>query len=137
MRRVLRSVLSTLLLVGAATASCTSPRVTDGFARVEPGMTKEEVVAVLGPPSSTWPLSRTLDGVDGTRLQWGDGLSSLASSVAFRGDPDRAWSVSFDETGRVVSKAPPRWVEEAAAEEDVLRERRLERASDAGGTPSG
>ena len=103
---------------------------TDGFARIEPGMTKDEVVAVLGPPSSTWALDQRHDGIEGTRLQWGDGLSSLASSVAFRGDPDRAWSVSFDKSGRVVSKSPPRWVEEAAAEEDALRARRLERAND-------
>ena len=134
-RYVPRLALAALAL-GVGAASCASARVTDGFARVEPGMTQDEVVAVLGPPSSTWALSQGLDGMDGTRLQWGDGLSSLASSAAFRGDPDRAWSVSFDRKGRVVSKSPPRWVEEAAAEEDALRVRRLERATDAvGSTP--
>jgi len=107
--------------------ACASQRVEEGFARVEQGMSKDDVVALLGPPSSTWPLSHKLDGMAGTRLQWGDGISSLASSVAFRGDPDRAYSVVFDEKGLVVSKAVPRWVEEEAAEEDVLRERRIER----------
>jgi len=121
-----------LRLLASATAmlmpfACASQRVEEGFVRVERGMSKDDVVALLGPPSSTWPLSHKLDGVAGTRLQWGDGISSLASSVAFRGDPDRAYSVVFDEKGLVVSKAVPRWVEEEAAEEDVLRERRIER----------
>ncbi|MFM7260683.1 MAG: hypothetical protein ACKO3W_08775 [bacterium] len=127
----MRLCLPVRLLALAATLltlfACASQRVQDGFARVEPGMTRDEVVSMLGEPSSTWPLSHKLDGVAGTRLQWGDGISSLASSVAFRGDPDRAYSVVFDEKGLVVSKAVPRWVEEQAAEDDVLRERRIER----------
>ncbi|MDI9404395.1 MAG: hypothetical protein QM516_11030 [Limnohabitans sp.] len=106
---------------------CASQQVQDGFARVESGMTKDEVVSILGQPSSTWQLSQKLDGMDGTRLQWGDGLSSLASSAAFRGAPERAYSVVFDDKGVVVSKAPPRWVEEEAAEDAVLRERRIDR----------
>lgn len=120
--RFLATAIALLVLVG-----CASQRVEEGFIRVEPGMTKDDVVALLGPPSSTWQLSHELDGLEGTRLQWGDGVSSLVSSVAFRGNPDRAYSVLFDEKGRVVSKAVPRWVEEEAAEEDVLRERRIER----------
>lgn len=113
--------------------ACASQRVEEGFPRVEQGMTKDDVVALLGPPSSTWPLSHKLDGMVGTRLQWGDGVSSLASSMAFRGNPDRAYSVVFDEKGLVVSKAVPRWVEEEAVEQEVLRERRIER--DAQGQP--
>jgi hypothetical protein len=53
--------------------------------------------------------------------------------MAFRGNPDRAYSVVFDEKGLVVSKAVPRWVEEEAVEQDILRERRIER--DAQGQP--
>lgn len=107
--------------------ACASQQVVDGFARIKLGMTKDEVIEILGQPSSTWVLSTKLDGVQGTRLQWGDGLSSLASSAAFRGDPDRAYSVVFDEKGIVLSKAPPRWTEDEAAEEEILRERRIER----------
>lgn len=113
-------------------ASCASQRVVEGFARVEPGMTREEVVELLGPPSSIWALSHSFDGMEGTRLQWGDGVSSLASSVAFRGDPSRAYSVVLDESGRVVSKAVPRWIEEEQAEEELLRTRRLERSAEQG-----
>lgn len=111
--------------------ACASQQVVDGFVRVEPGMTKDEVVSLLGKPSSTWPLSQKFDGMQGTRLQWGDGLSSLASSAAFRGDPERAYSVVFDDKGVVVSKAAPRWVEEELAEDEVLRERRIDRENNA------
>ena len=115
------------ILVSFGLVSCASQQVVDGFTQVKPGMTKDEVIEILGQPSSTWALSTKLDGVQGTRLQWGDGLSSLASSAAFRGDPDRAYSVVFDEKGIVLSKAPPRWTEDEAAEEEILRERRIER----------
>ena len=121
MRCFLATALSLLL------TACASQQVVDGFGRVEPGMTKDEVIEILGQPSSTWALSTKLGGVQGTRLQWGDGLSSLASSAAFHGDPDRAYSVVFDEKGIVLSKAPPRWTEDEAAEEEILRERRIER----------
>jgi hypothetical protein len=120
--------------------ACASQQVVDGFARVEPGMTKDEVVSLLGKPSSTWPLSQKLDGMQGTRLQWGDGLSSLASSAAFRGDPERAYSVVFDDKGIVISKAAPSWVDDEAAENELLRERRIERensAASATRTPTG
>ena len=114
--------------------ACASQQVVDGFARVEPGMTKDEVVSLLGKPSSTWPLSQKLDGMQGTRLQWGDGLSSLASSAAFRGDPERAYSVVFDDKGIVISKAAPSWVDDEAAENELLRERRIEREDGSGGS---
>ncbi len=133
MRRFLRPRLLAPAIASLMLCACASQRVEEGFVRVERGMTKDDVVALLGPPSSTWPLSQKLDGMTGTRLQWGDGVSSLASSMAFRGNPDRAYSVVFDEKGMVVSKAVPRWVEEEAAEEQVLRERRIER--DAEGQP--
>jgi len=75
-------------------------------------MTRDEVVALLGEPSSRWPLDQRSDGMTGERLQWGDGLSSLASSAVYKGKPDRAYCVDFDGSGRVVSKAAPVWVEE-------------------------
>ena len=100
-----------LSLVVLLTA-CASQQVVDRFDSVTVGMTKDEVVALLGQPSSHWTLSQKLDGMTGERLQWGDGLSSLASSAVYRGKPDRAYCVDFDEAGKVVSKAAPVWIEE-------------------------
>jgi hypothetical protein len=90
-------------------------------------MSKDEVVALLGAPSSRWTLVEKRDGLDGERLQWGDGLSSLASSAVFEGDPDRAYSVVFDADGKVVSASAPRWVEDEAMHAERLRERRAAR----------
>lgn len=92
-------------------ASCASERVVERFPQVQPGMSREEVVALLGEPSSRWELNVTRDGFAGERLQWGDGASSLASSALFRGEPDRAYSVVFDAEGRVLRATPPQWEE--------------------------
>lgn len=91
--------------------ACASRQVVDRFEAIEPGMAREEVVALLGEPSSRWPLNQLDDGMVGERLQWGDGLSSLASSAMYRGTPDRAYCVEFDASGKVVSKAAPVWQE--------------------------
>ncbi|MFM7052170.1 MAG: hypothetical protein ACKOYN_08575 [Planctomycetota bacterium] len=72
-------------------------------------MTRDEVVALLGEPSSRWALDTARDGIDGERLQWGDGVSSLASSAAFRGEPERAYSVVFGADGKVLRTAAPAW----------------------------
>ncbi len=94
--------------------ACASQQVVDRFGAVTVGMTKDEVIALLGQPSSRWTLSQKLDGLAGERLQWGDGLSSLASSAIYRGKPDRAYCVDFDEAGRVQSKAEPIWMESSS-----------------------
>lgn len=104
-----RAALASLVVL---LASCASGRVVDRFPQVQPGMTRDEVVALLGEPSSRWTLDTVRDGVAGERLQWGDGASSLASSALFRGEPDRAYSVVFDAEGRVLRATPPAWVEE-------------------------
>ena len=101
-------ILCFVLLLSA----CASQQVVDRFDDVTPGMTRDEVVALLGKPSSRWTLSPSLDGMTGERLQWGDGLSSLVSGAMYRGKPDRAYCVDFDDSGRVVSKAAPTWVED-------------------------
>jgi hypothetical protein len=119
------------VVFAAALGACASSRVADGFGRIAPGMTRDEVVSVLGEPSSRWTLVEARDGLDGERLQWGDSLSSLASGAAFRGAPERAWSVVFDADGRVVEAVPPRWTEEEEAEAEELRARRVQR--EAGG----
>jgi hypothetical protein len=116
------------LVVLLSLAACASQEVVDRFDRVTPGMTRDEVIAMLGKPSSTWPLSAARDGIDGERLQWGDGLSSLASSAAFKGEPERAYSVVLDTEGKVVRATPPTWVDAEEREREVLRERRDDRS---------
>lgn len=106
--------LAAILASAWVLASCASQQVVDHFSEVRSGMTKDEVLALLGQPSSRWILNQKSDGVIGERLQWGDGLSSLASSAVYRGKPDRAYCVDFDESGKVVSKAAPAWVEQGS-----------------------
>jgi hypothetical protein len=118
----LAAFVASILLV-----SCASQEVVDRFDRVEPGMTRDEVISMLGKPSSGRLLTAARDGVDGERLQWGDSLSSLASSSVFEGDPDRAWSVVFDKDGKVIRAVPPIWVDAEREEARILRERREHR----------
>lgn len=118
----LAALLASLLL-----SSCASQEVVDRFDRVEPGMTRDEVIGLLGKPSSGRILTAARDGLDGERLQWGDSLSSLASSAVFEGDPDRAWSVVFDKDGKVIRTVPPTWVEAEREEARILRDRREHR----------
>jgi hypothetical protein len=131
--RPIAVVLRTLALVVSSVCAamlqtgCASDQTVARFGSVAPGMSKDEVVALLGAPSSRWTLVEKRDGLDGERLQWGDGLSSLASSAVFEGDPDRAYSVVFDAEGKVVSRSAPRWVEDEAAHAERLRERRAAR----------
>lgn len=108
----------------AAPLGCASDQTVSRFGQIAPGMSKDEVIELLGKPSSRWPLEASRNGFDGERLQWGDSLSSIASSAAFEGDPDRAYCVVFDADGRVVSSAAPAWVAEEAADEATLRARR-------------
>ena len=108
-------------------ASCASQRVVDRFAEITPGMGRDEVIAILGEPSSRWTLSQKLDGVAGERLQWGDGLSSLASSAMYRGKPDRAYCVDFDMSGKVIETAAPAWVEDGWVEDAASEDPRMPR----------
>jgi hypothetical protein len=126
--RVMRAHLALpAVIVLLVLSACTPSRVADGFGRIEPGMTRDEVVSVLGEPSSRWTLVEARDGLDGERLQWGDSLSSLASGAAFRGAPERAWSVVLDADGRVIEAVPPRWIDEERADDAELRARRARR----------
>lgn len=104
--------ITVLLLVGQALTACASSRVVEHFREIRPGMKREEVVQILGEPSSRWSLTAVEDGMVGERLQWGDSLSSLASSAAFRGSPDRAYSVVLGADGTVVTTAEPVWEKE-------------------------
>jgi hypothetical protein len=77
----------------------------ENFHAMREGMSKEEVRALLGNPSSTW-----LDDEGLERWQYGDNLSSLATSGVFReADTARVWAVWFDADGRVSMYREPDW----------------------------
>jgi hypothetical protein len=103
---------SVIACVASLLAACALERIVNRLGEVQLGMTRDEVVAILGESSSRWPLHQKFDGMQGESLQWGDGLSSLASSAVYRGKPDRAYRVDFDRAGKVADKAAPTWVEQ-------------------------
>ncbi len=93
-------------------SACASEQTVDNFDRVSEGMSMDQVHEELGPPSSTWQLNSAEHGIDGARHQWGDNLSSVASSAMYRDSaPERVYSVTFDKNGQVVSKSYPLWAE--------------------------
>jgi hypothetical protein len=87
---VLAAVL--LTVAGCAALSAGAPRRTDAvFARVQQGMTRDEVMAITGPPDNTmpFPLSRTDSW---GYFYWDDFGYYCEQSVTFAAD------------GRVISK---------------------------------
>ncbi|MDZ4829323.1 MAG: outer membrane protein assembly factor BamE [Phycisphaerae bacterium] len=97
-------LLSTASLSGSFVAGCAA-QASENFYALRDGMSKEAVRELLGAPSSTWP------GDEGTeRWQYGDSLSSLATSGVFRdADTARVWAVWFDVDGKVTAFAEPDW----------------------------
>ena len=123
-----RALICGLLgFLGLSLCACASTVVVERFDSVHAGMSRVEVIELLGEPSSLWPLTLKDDGLEGERLQWGDGLSSLASGAAFHGEPERAYSVVFDAKGKVVRTAVPNWVADEEAQADAQRARRAAR----------
>jgi len=77
----------------------------ENWHRLDDGMTKDQVEALLGEPSSRIDAKR--EGIEIVvpydRWQYGDNLSTLATAALFPAEaPDRVWVVYFDEHGRVV-----------------------------------
>ena len=52
------AILSVAVGLASLLAACASQRVVDRFGEVQRGMTRDEVVAILGEPSSRWPLNQ-------------------------------------------------------------------------------
>ncbi len=101
-----------LAAAGAFLGACASSQTVDNFDAVSEGMSMDQVHEQLGEPSSTWQLNSAEHGMDGVRYQWGDNLSSVASSAVYRdAAPERVYSVTFDKDGQVVSKSYPLWAE--------------------------
>jgi hypothetical protein len=107
--RAARSLALAAALLGAA--ACES-QYQDNWSKVRLGMTKEQVEALLGKPSSTY-AARTEDGkvvVAEDRWQYGDNLSTLATGAMFPAEAHpRAWAIKFDAAGRVSSIQVPDW----------------------------
>ena len=84
-------------------AGCES-KYQDNWGKVHTGMTKQEVEALLGEPSSKY-TAKEVDGeviIPEDRWQYGDNLSTLATGALFPSQAHpRAWAISFGPSGRV------------------------------------
>lgn len=81
MRRTLAAVLAALAL-----AACGSKVTAENFARIQTGMTQQEVVALLGEPTETSAVS--IGGLSGGMSTWRDGNTTI--SVQFLNDKVQA-----------------------------------------------
>lgn len=95
-----------LLLPGCRTPEASS------FAQLHAGMSQEEVIKLLGPPSSEWiaPPPKAGEPLPDWSERWhyGDTLST-AASAAMGPDiaPDGVWVVTFDDKGQVINFRTP------------------------------
>lgn len=85
MRRALAAALAALLL-----AACGSKITAENFARIQTGMTQQEVVALLGEPTETSAIS--IGGLSGGMSTWRDGNTTI--SVQFLNDKVQAKQLS-------------------------------------------
>ena len=89
---ILRLLIATLLLAPAC-----AQRHEASFAGLQPGMTREQVRELLGPPSTTFYDTEVLraeaGGAYGERWQYGDTISTRATGACFR-SAHRVWVVS-------------------------------------------
>ena len=100
---------TTLLAAVGALAGCRAPESTS-FASVATGMSEDEVVALLGAPSSRLhPPEDDTDRLWRERWHWGDTLGTLATNAAMpdQPPPPRLWTVWFDADGRVLRVESP------------------------------
>lgn len=85
MRRTLAAVLAALAL-----AACGSKVTAENFARIQTGMTQQEVVALLGEPTETSAVS--IGGLSGGMSTWRDGNTTI--SIQFLNDKVQAKQLS-------------------------------------------
>ena len=108
-------------------AACEAPLHETNWNRLRVGMSRTEVEAMLGRPSSTYaPPAEAKDaGVPGQpppsrgeRWQYGDTMSSLATRAVFPDEADeRAWCVFFGADGRVTGFRGPAWAGARSSQE--------------------
>ena len=109
--RVCGAARAAIVAAVAIIAACGPSRTQ--FAGLRAGMDKSQVIALLGEPSSRYAaIPASTDGpAREERWQFGDNLSSLATSATFADQdaPDNVWVVYFDADGRVSRWRPPGW----------------------------
>ena len=106
-----RIVLITCFATALLMQCCNAPEPAS-FAQLHKGMSKQDVVKLLGEPSSQWkPLpARTGEPDPEWSLRWhyGDSLSTTASAVMGPDiAPDGVWVVVFNERDTVMDFRPP------------------------------
>ena len=110
---MIRTLPPTLaLLLSILISGCRTPDAAS-FSAVTSGMSKNQVLDLLGPPSTRWtapPPDPTRPRVHWSeRWHYGDTLSTTASTaLAPEIAPDGVWVVSFGESGEVLDARPPR-----------------------------
>lgn len=110
--RTSRSLLlpgMTLTIVTAFAGGCRSPQ-GDSFEGISRGMSRDEVIEVLGPPSSRLNAPADSPGSPwAVRWHWGDTLGTLATHAAMADQPPpgRVWTVWFDASGHVIEATSP------------------------------
>lgn len=111
--RARMALCAALVLAGALTAGCAPPQYEENWSLLRVGMTRDQVEATLGEPSSTFaPTAMRGEaappGSARERWQYGDTLGSLGTRVLFPEEADeRAWCVFFGPDGRVTEFERP------------------------------
>jgi len=107
-----------------AVLGCAPPAHEAHWDRLRTGMSRPDVEALLGHPSSSVILRSHQPAAAGSppgapvgeRWQYGDTLSSLATGAIFPDQADeRAWCVFFGADGTVTGFRPPSWATKAKA----------------------
>ncbi len=96
----------------ALVSGCNTPQ-HGTFEQLHKGMDQPAVLALVGEPSSRYPAQLNKSGAIDVpaRWQYGDNLSSLASSAMFQDQPpsERVWVIFFDGSGNVSEWQKPHW----------------------------
>lgn len=98
-----------VLVAVVVACGCETQHATN-WGRLQQGLSKPEVAALLGEPSSRIDARRQGNDVIVAfdRWQYGDNLSTLATGALFPGEaPDRVWAVYFDDEGHVLAFREP------------------------------
>ena len=105
------SHLIILIMACLMSAGCRAPA-PHAFGMLQTGMTQDQVMDLLGPPSSRWDAPEPEKDEPplpwAVRWQYGDNLSTTASTAIGREiAPDGVWVVAFDDNGKVVGFRKP------------------------------